>query len=482
LFWPDRSDTTARRYLSHLLTHLRRAVPDPSPLIATGDHVKLDPRLAWSDVKTFRRLITSDDKLDDRVKRLERAVKLYRGPFLHGFSLDNCKEYEEWAEQEGYFLEHLYLKALSSLIDAYTANQDHEQAILYVQRYLQVDGLAEQIHLRLIRLYTLAGKRGMAIEQFQRCVKILGDELGVSPIPDIQASYREALHKGTAKTPPIAKTSPPAFRDATQKTTAAGNRQTLDKLVQAFREVRDGQGQMVSISGEAGIGKSHVMREFAQRVSGEAKILSVTCRAHTQMIPYYALRQALRGAEETGAVQRGVNPPLLEKGDRDVLDAGSLEPDSPQWAYPGSNPGYLPAIELTDRLIIELASGPKPLLLAFDDLEWADDATLDWLARLGQQLYGKRILVLVSYCCTATGSLADFRHRLIKVGDLGHEILMAGLDIEGVLQLVRRTAGRFEGDHILAERLVQLTGGNLSLVLELLKGSTQPGLSPQNLI
>jgi DNA-binding SARP family transcriptional activator len=477
LFWPDRSDTTARRYLSHLLTHLRRALPDPSPLIASGDHVKLDPHLAWSDVTTFRRLVTSNQP-DNNVERLERAVELYRGSFLHGFSLDNR---EDWGEQEGYFLEHLYLKALSYLIDAYTANHSYEEAILYAQRYLQVDDLAEQVHLRLIRLYTLAGKRGMAIEQFQRCVKVIGDDLGVSPIPEIQASYEEALQKGTAKPLTTGSTALPVSPDAPQETTIVGNRQTLDKLVQAFREVRDGRGQMVTISGEAGIGKSQVMREFAQRVSGEAKILTATCQAHAQSVPYYALMQALHGGGEPDALRQGVHPSLPAKGAREAPDRGNLEPDSPQWAYPASNPGYLAATDLSDRLILELTSGPRPVLLAFDDVHRADNATLDWLVHLGLQLDGKRILVLASYCCTAIGPLADFRHRLIEGGGLGYEIQMAGIDTEEVLQLVRQATGRFGDDHALAERLVNLTAGNPSLVLELLKSFTQSGSMPQKL-
>ncbi|MGB3219818.1 MAG: transcriptional activator domain-containing protein, partial [Anaerolineae bacterium] len=53
LFWPDAHQTAARRNLTHLLTHLRRALPQPDLLQLSDDHVSLDPALVWSDVDAF---------------------------------------------------------------------------------------------------------------------------------------------------------------------------------------------------------------------------------------------------------------------------------------------------------------------------------------------------------------------------------------------------------------------------------------------
>lgn len=56
LFWSDTDESTARRNLSRLLTHLRRALATPKVLVTSGDYVGLDSRRVWSDTATFERL------------------------------------------------------------------------------------------------------------------------------------------------------------------------------------------------------------------------------------------------------------------------------------------------------------------------------------------------------------------------------------------------------------------------------------------
>lgn len=56
LFWPDAPESTAGRNLSHLLTHLRQALPDSDALVTAEDQVCLNPEMVWSDVHEFLRL------------------------------------------------------------------------------------------------------------------------------------------------------------------------------------------------------------------------------------------------------------------------------------------------------------------------------------------------------------------------------------------------------------------------------------------
>ena len=55
VFWPDVPESTARRSLTRLLTHLRRALPAPEILLTTEEGIGLDPRRTWSDVADFER-------------------------------------------------------------------------------------------------------------------------------------------------------------------------------------------------------------------------------------------------------------------------------------------------------------------------------------------------------------------------------------------------------------------------------------------
>src|SRR5262245_22798827 len=192
LFWPDEPDAAARRSLAHLLTHLRRALPTPDLLIASNDQISLDNASIWVDTSAFERLIATAAP-SERAAALKQAADLMRGPFLAGFSLPDCPEFDEWAAQERQQWERRFLETLAALVEHHTAGGEWGAAIDAAQRYLAVDELAEEIHRRLIQLYAFGGDRGAALRQFERCSDVLERELGVSPLPETRAVYEAAL-------------------------------------------------------------------------------------------------------------------------------------------------------------------------------------------------------------------------------------------------------------------------------------------------
>jgi predicted ATPase/DNA-binding SARP family transcriptional activator len=198
LIWPDVPQSTARRNLTVLLTQLRQALPRPDILLTTDDAIQLNSRAAWSDTIAFAKA-TEGALHERRSALLSDAVNLYRGPFLHGFTLPSSAEYEEWASQERQVWERRYLDTLATLVEAQAEAGDLPAAIDYAQRYLATDDLAEDVHRRLIELYAAAGDRVAAMRQFERCVVVLERELGVSPLPETRAAY-EAARGGEMKT------------------------------------------------------------------------------------------------------------------------------------------------------------------------------------------------------------------------------------------------------------------------------------------
>ena len=200
---------SARRNLTHLLAHLRRALPQPELLLVANDGISLDALGVWSDVVTFTRLCTTlpaNDQRSQKTGRLEtlqQSVNLYRGPFLDGFSLPECPEFEAWSSQERYTQERLYLEGLDDLIQDRTTQGAYAEAIAYAQQYLACDDLAEKMHRHLIELYAAVGDRSAALRQYECCVAVLERELSVSPLPETQAAYRAILHDRPVTEKPV---------------------------------------------------------------------------------------------------------------------------------------------------------------------------------------------------------------------------------------------------------------------------------------
>ena len=201
LFWPNAPEATARRTLSHLLTHLRNALPSPAAVTARDDHVELNPRCIWTDTTTFEQLGCTS-QLSRSLPALQQRLEVYRGPFLSGFALNSSAEFEAWVVQERGNWERLYLEALAMLIEEQTASGTYEAAIVNAQRYLSTDDLAEEVHRRLIELYAAIGNRAMAIRQFELCAAVLGRELRLTPQPMTWAVYHVILEGGSPLTHP----------------------------------------------------------------------------------------------------------------------------------------------------------------------------------------------------------------------------------------------------------------------------------------
>ena len=70
---------------------------------------------------------------------------------------------------------------LQKLVHCYESQCAYEQAIAYVQRWLALDRMHEPVHRTLMRLFASAGQQAAALRQYDECVRILADELGVPP-------------------------------------------------------------------------------------------------------------------------------------------------------------------------------------------------------------------------------------------------------------------------------------------------------------
>lgn len=193
LFWPDTEQAEAHRNLSHLLTHLRCALPGDEMLIFGDDTVLLDTEHVWSDSATFQKVLHYGQKTNP-IKAAEQAVALYHGPFVDSFALDGSNEYESWVTIQRAALEKCYLAALSLLADSAIHNQNYQTAIQHIQRAIAVDPFDESLHQRLMKSYVAAGNRVAAIREFDEYSDYLRKEMAMEPLPETEAVIRNLCH------------------------------------------------------------------------------------------------------------------------------------------------------------------------------------------------------------------------------------------------------------------------------------------------
>ncbi|HUF39483.1 MAG TPA: AAA family ATPase, partial [Anaerolineales bacterium] len=379
LFWSDHPPAAARRNLTRLLSYLRSQLPRPDWVQVGTTSVSIPHERVKTDVDRFTELCNTGEPAD-----WERAVSMYRGPFLAGFVMKTSPEFDHWLTGEQRRLERLYLEALDRLV---TANLHRPAAaIRYAQQYLATDELAEDIHRSLITLFAANGNRTAALQQYEICVKVLERELGVSPLPETRAAYETARQgRRTAARPPPPK--PDWTVLPSLDLPLVGREESLAALESACGRQR--LGGMILISGEAGVGKTRLMQEFAIRDS--RAVLSGNNHPSTQSLSYHPLVQALRQAIPHPHLWTGIPPLWLGELAPLLPEIGDHFPDLPPPISVEPQQAQARLREALTRAFLGITGHPAPLLLCLDDLHWADEATLSWLSDLSRRLADSRV-------------------------------------------------------------------------------------------
>jgi len=175
MFWPERPERTARHSLSQALSNLRRLMDDdrtaPRHLETTHHTAQFD---AGSDVRLdvaeFTDLIVACRRHDHVrlalcapcLARVERAVALYQGDFLEGFSLTDASAFSEWVTLQQEHLRLLMIETLEELAAAHEQRGAFEQGVRVARQAVAMDPLRESAQRTLMRLLALAGERSAA--------------------------------------------------------------------------------------------------------------------------------------------------------------------------------------------------------------------------------------------------------------------------------------------------------------------------------
>jgi DNA-binding SARP family transcriptional activator len=151
LLWANVDTAAAHRDLSHLLTHLRDALPDHDCLQSEADYVCLRRDCVWSDTATVLELfhgrhqpgVDIDSPFPETHptthETLLQAASLYAGPLMDGFFLDDGCEFEEWLTVERAIWERRFRK-IFELLEKSALTQDDIAAQMHLLRFAADQG------------------------------------------------------------------------------------------------------------------------------------------------------------------------------------------------------------------------------------------------------------------------------------------------------------------------------------------------------
>ena len=188
-----------------------------------------------------------------------------------------------------------------------------------------------------------------------------------------------------------------------------GREEELELLLRRWSRAKTGEGQVVLLSGEAGIGKSRLTASLMERLAGEphARLRYFCSPQHTDSAFYPIISQMERAA---GFVHDDIPQAKLDKLDAVLAQTSTSTHDAALFAEMLSlpNDGRYPALDLTpehrrqrtlEALLsqMEVLARQSPVLMIFEDAHWSDPTSLEVLGRIVDRIRSFPVLLLMTF-------------------------------------------------------------------------------------
>ncbi|HWX34458.1 MAG TPA: adenylate/guanylate cyclase domain-containing protein [Steroidobacteraceae bacterium] len=258
------------------------------------------------------------------------------------------------------------------------------------------------------RLQGIAEPNTVAIAESTR--KLLGNlfdlqDLGAKDLKGIVGPVRASA----ALRPSAVETRFEALH-ATCLTALVGREEELELLLRRWSKVKIGEGQVVLLSGEAGIGKSRLTAALLEKLTGEPHTrLRFFCSPHYQDSALYPtitqLERAARFRREDTAEERLAKlEALLAQATNDIRQVVPLIADllsiPTGERYPTLAITPQKRKEKTLQALVAQAEGlavRQPVLMIFEDVHWSDPSTREWLDLLIEQVTTVPLLIIITF-------------------------------------------------------------------------------------
>jgi DNA-binding SARP family transcriptional activator len=321
---------------------------------------------------------------------LREALALWRGaPFAD-------LAYEPFLETEIARLEQLRLSALEERIAADLVVGRHADVVGELEALIAGHPLREGLRAQLMVALYREGRQAEALDAYQKARRALVDEVGLEPgklLRDLEAAIlrqdpsldvpsilSETVDAPTGNVVGQAAGSPPRRLASRHTGVFVGRRAELEMLEQILAGVRAGEPAAVTIVGEPGIGKTSLLRELCTRAEAAGfEVLTGHGSELERDIPFGLVVEALD--ERLGTLE---SETLRRLGDERVAELGAVLPSLAGARAPLTSALQIERYRCHDavRAALEQLAHRQPLLLALDDLHWADPASVELVSHL----------------------------------------------------------------------------------------------------
>ena len=370
LLWDTCEEATAKKNLRHALYTIRKTFHMDLIISSDRHSLCLNPEINFSvDYDVFRR---------------EKKIDMYGEGLLNDFYVKNAYLYEEWMTWKRNQIRDSYLKLLEEQLQCTDMLSETQGEELF-EKYMQEDSLDEQAYYNLMKIYEKQQSYYKGVRLYQRLSSTLNMELKVAPGSEVRRLYEKFLEHIEQEA-----------RETQAEEIPESRKEAVKEIQNAFGQFMSGKPQSLLLTGESGSGKTYLMEQLLKKIRNQDIICIRTICMETEQymemqswnIAFMQLAEVVKKKKiyiEEKYLQ-AVNEMFPFFGGEEITDSLLLESRS---LY-----GRRAFRNLLLHFLIQVAK-QIPLLLFFDNIQYMDETSADFLSLL-IRTNNSRVMVLLT--------------------------------------------------------------------------------------
>jgi DNA-binding SARP family transcriptional activator len=371
-----------------------RTTVGPATLRTTSTGYSLEGDV---DATHFCETVANAAKYADNLGALEQALTLWTGPVLEEF------QGEEWARGETARLTEIHAASVDDYVDQLIAAHRETDAIAAAESQIGQYPYRDRSRGLLVRALAAAGRQSDSLRAFQTYRSLLVEEFGTEPSPEVVRIERRVatgwngVSAAPEETTPMRATDIPLPANLAHRVAFVGRSTEHEVLRSQLALVGESGLRCVVVGGEAGMGKTTLLAEFAHSVTSSATATVLYGRCIETGVPLEPFRSVLDTCVEHAPLDLLTAHVAQCGGELTRLCSRLATRVATTPAPTGSDDSterFL-AFDAAADLLRRIASR-RTLVLILDDLQWAEPTALLLLRQLVRTLADAPVLVLVS--------------------------------------------------------------------------------------
>lgn len=460
------------------ISRLRRTL-DKDILLTHDKTVQINSDNIWVDAKAFEHLLIQEGRQD-----IEETLMLYRGELLSGLSLPDVSEYDFWLLGQRAHYERLFERHALVLIEQLIQKMAYSKALDWARKLLDHNPTLEDIHYWLMWLYAQLGQTDYAEQQFVTYAQLMLQEFGAKPSDRIVRLHQQIKRD---ELPEIVQKNAISLTPNLAYDTHLflGREQECIQLENLWQKAQAGQGTLLVVSADAGLGKSALVAQFVTSVHHQQATHAFygTCYESTLNSALAPWIKIVRTYFDYLTSQTSIVIPDIIRNRLNFILPDLLNAESDDLTHADTN--ALDADLLLNTIVdfFCLLSQQQAFIIVLEDIHFADDLSIQLLTLILNRLHDTGILILATQRPIEAQDNQALQTALgdWQVTNQYHSIDLNPLDNDTVIRLIEEIAPAVDKKSDLAAKLIQHTMGVTLHMVEILHDFVEHPPTPEAL-